>query len=254
MISDITWGNHAHGPPCLLILGTIFPQAEYLWVFSSLPDVRAIGCVMGQVNKQHYWGKSSCTIIAGVYPTAYVHCPPDRYDASAIYAGLETEVVNDPLSTYVPLKYQSSAPVPSFPERGSRSTPKCQSAPLDEVLVENGPAVLVSASEPVECQKVTCPAEKSYCSERQPMVFVWVVIRALGIRETYNLVGNIVPHIRNQLHLPLALSADKPLQVCVARAALSVDPPVFQLREVTLEERNLVLVCGAGHIRRASLD
>jgi hypothetical protein len=70
--------------------------------------------------------------------------------------GLTTEVVSDPLSTYTPEKYQSSAPVPSLPCRGNRSTPKCQSAPLLDVLAENGPAVLTSVLLPVECQKVTC--------------------------------------------------------------------------------------------------
>lgn len=72
------------------------------------------------------------------------------------YFGLATDVVSDPLSTYTPLKNQSSAPVPSLPERGRRSTPKCQSAPLLDVLAENGPAVLTSVLLPVECQKETC--------------------------------------------------------------------------------------------------
>lgn len=72
------------------------------------------------------------------------------------YFGLTTDVVSDPLSTYTPLKYQSSAPVPSFPCLGKRRTPKCQSAPLLDVLAENGPAVLTSALLPVECQNETC--------------------------------------------------------------------------------------------------
>lgn len=74
---------------------------------------------------------------------------------SSYEAGLATEVVSVPLSTYVPEKYQSSAPEPSLPWRGRRSTPRCQSAPLLEVLTAKGPAVLVSVPLPVECQKVT---------------------------------------------------------------------------------------------------
>lgn len=70
--------------------------------------------------------------------------------------GLTTDVVRDPLSTYTPEKYQSSAPVPSLPCRGNLRTPKCQSAPLLDVLAEKGPAVLTSVLLPVECQKVTC--------------------------------------------------------------------------------------------------
>lgn len=71
-----------------------------------------------------------------------------------------TDVVSSPLSMYTPLKYQSSAPVPSLLP-GRRRTPRCQSAPLEEVLAVNGPAVFVNALLPVECQKVTEPASKS---------------------------------------------------------------------------------------------
>lgn len=57
-------------------------------------------------------------------------------------------VVRSPLSTYTPEKYQSSfwsaVKVPRL------KTPKCQSAPLELALAEAGPAVRVSASEPVE--------------------------------------------------------------------------------------------------------
>lgn len=79
------------------------------------------------------------------------------------YFGLTTEVVSGPLSTYVPLKNQSSAPVPSLPGRGSLKMPKCQSAPLLDVLAAKGPAVLTSVLLPVECQNVTWPAAK-FCS------------------------------------------------------------------------------------------
>lgn len=69
-----------------------------------------------------------------------------------------------------------------------------------------------------------------------------------------NLVGYVMPHIRLELHLPLALSAHHPLQVGVGSSLLSADPAVFQLREMALEEADLVLVRCTGHIRRTSLD
>ena len=85
---------------------------------------------------------------------------------SYAHFGLTTDVVREPLSTYTPLKYQSSAPLPSLPCRGSLRTPKCQSAPLLDVLVENGPAVLTSELSPVECQKVTWLVEKFCIGQR----------------------------------------------------------------------------------------
>jgi hypothetical protein len=84
--------------------------------------------------------------------------------------GLATEVVSVPLSTYVPEKYQSSAPEPSFPWRGRRSTPRCQSAPLLEVLTAKGPAVFVSVPLPVECQKVT-ELDAKFCEQFSVIFF-----------------------------------------------------------------------------------
>lgn len=69
-----------------------------------------------------------------------------------------------------------------------------------------------------------------------------------------NLVRNVVPLVRLELDLPLALAAHHPLQVGVRGAGLSVDPAVLQFGEVALEEANLVLVCSAGNVRGASLD
>ena len=60
-----------------------------------------------------------------------------------------TAVVSSPLSTYTPLKNQSSAPAASLLP-GSLRTPRCQSAPLDDVLALTGPAVLLSAAPPVD--------------------------------------------------------------------------------------------------------
>ena len=95
-------------------------------------------------------------------PWLHPQLPIELSSVNHSYAqfGLTTDVVREPLSTYTPLKYQSSAPLPSLPCRGSLRTPKCQSAPLLDVLVENGPAVLTSELLPVECQKVTWLDEK----------------------------------------------------------------------------------------------
>lgn len=71
---------------------------------------------------------------------------------------------------------------------------------------------------------------------------------------THNLVGDVVPHVRLELHLPLALAAHHPLQVGVGSSLLAADPAVFQLREMALEEANLVLVRCTRHIRRTSLN
>ena len=44
------------------------------------------------------------------------------------------------------------------------------------------------------------------------------------------------------------------LQVGIACAGLAVDPPILQLREVALEEADLVLVRGTRDVRRRPLD
>ena len=146
---------------------------------------------------------------------------------SYAHFGLTTDVVREPLSTYTPLKYQSSAPLPSLPCRGSLRTPKCQSAPLLDVLVENGLRQGVAARRVPEADRVGAEVD---------------------------LVGDVVPHVRLELHLPLALAAHHPLQVGVGSSLLAADPAVFQLREMALEEANLVLVRCTRHIRRTSLN
>jgi hypothetical protein len=55
-----------------------------------------------------------------------------------------------------------------YPLRGSSRTPKCQSAPLEEVEAETGATVCLSGSAPSECQKPTLPLEKFY--RRMPML------------------------------------------------------------------------------------
>lgn len=71
---------------------------------------------------------------------------------------------------------------------------------------------------------------------------------------TYNLIHNVVPLVRLEVNLPLALSTDHPLQVRVRDALLAANPAILQFREMALEERNLVLVRRRGDIRTAPLD
>jgi hypothetical protein len=74
------------------------------------------------------------------------------------------------------------------------------------------------------------------------------------VRREVDLVRNIVPLIRLELDLPLALAADHPLQVGVGSPGLAVDPAVLELREVALKEADLVLIGCAGDVGRAPLD
>ena len=60
--------------------------------------------------------------------------------------GLTTEVVTSPLSMYTPEKFQSSVE----PSLVKRRTPRCQSAPLESVEAETGPASFFKSSAPVE--------------------------------------------------------------------------------------------------------
>lgn len=71
---------------------------------------------------------------------------------------------------------------------------------------------------------------------------------------THNLVDNVVPLIRLQIDLPLALATHEPLQVRVRCALLAADPAVLELCEVALEESDLVFVCSTGHVGAAALD
>lgn len=74
------------------------------------------------------------------------------------------------------------------------------------------------------------------------------------VRSKVDLISNVVPLVCLELDLPLALAAHHPLQVGVRSTGLTVDPSVLQLREVTLEEADLVLVCRTGDVGGASLD
>ena len=71
---------------------------------------------------------------------------------------------------------------------------------------------------------------------------------------THNFVSDVVPHISVERDFPLALSADHPLQVGVGGARLAVDPSVLQLREVALEEADLVLIGRGGNVGSRALD
>jgi hypothetical protein len=63
-----------------------------------------------------------------------------------------------------------------------------------------------------------------------------------------------VPDISLKLNLPLALTADHPLQVGIASPLFTIDPSVLQLREMAFEEADLVLIRGTGDIGGGSLD
>jgi hypothetical protein len=63
-----------------------------------------------------------------------------------------------------------------------------------------------------------------------------------------------VPFVGLELRLPLALSADHPLQVGVRCTGLPIDPAVLELREMALEEADLMLVCRTGDIGGTPLD
>lgn len=62
-----------------------------------------------------------------------------------------------------------------------------------------------------------------------------------------------MPDISHKLNLPFALPSDHPLQVGIARPALTVHPSILQLREMALEEADLMLVGCAWDISSRSL-
>ena len=62
-----------------------------------------------------------------------------------------------------------------------------------------------------------------------------------------------MPYVRVEDHVPLALPADLPPQIGVARARRAADEPVLHLGEVALEEVHLVLERGAGCVGIAAL-
>ncbi len=75
----------------------------------------------------------------------------DTRDTDDAPPGPEMLVVISPLSIYTPEKCQSSAAVSLRPvEDGSLSTPRCQSAPLDDALTDTGGTISVRSSLPVE--------------------------------------------------------------------------------------------------------
>lgn len=120
--------------------------------------------------------------------------PPTALGQTLSHFGLTTDVVSDPLSTYTPLKNQSSAPVPSFPGRGSLKTPKCQSAALLDVLAAKGPAVLTNVLLPVECQNETCLDEKFFLLSAHAISVVSVVISQTN---SENLGGDSQSHTQH---------------------------------------------------------
>lgn len=74
----------------------------------------------------------------------------------------------------------------------------------------------------------------------------------IGDREkenTYDLIGDVMPHIRLPLGLPLGVLGDHELQVRVGRPRLARDPAGLHLDEVRLEEVDLVLAVHARRVR-----
>jgi hypothetical protein len=98
------------------------------------------------------------------------------------------------------------------------------------------------------------------CARRERSSGLDERVAASGVMESdlvgreVDLISNVVPLVRLELSLPLALAADHPLQVGVRCAGLSVDPAVLELGEVTLEEADLVLVCRTGDVGGTPLD
>ena len=65
---------------------------------------------------------------------------------------------------------------------------------------------------------------------------------------SYNLINDIVPLIGLKFNLPLALSANHPLQVCVAGSGFPANPAIFELGEMALEEGDLMFIGRAWYI------
>lgn len=66
--------------------------------------------------------------------------------------------------------------------------------------------------------------------------------------ETYDLIGDIVPHASSPVRAPLRGTADIPTQQWVRGSRFSRDPSRLQLREVGFEEANLVFSIYAGRV------
>ena len=71
------------------------------------------------------------------------------------------------------------------------------------------------------------------------------VVKGDGVGGEVDAVGDVVPDHRVESRAPLAHAVDVPSQTSVARAGLAADQAVLHLREVALEEVDLVLERGA---------
>ena len=61
------------------------------------------------------------------------------------------------------------------------------------------------------------------------------------VRVEVNVIRNVMPHIRRPRRIPLALPTNVPPEVCVASPLAPGNQAVLHLREVALEESDLVL-------------
>ena len=75
------------------------------------------------------------------------------------------------------------------------------------------------------------------------------VVKGDGVGGKVDAIGDVVPDHGIERRGPLALAADIPPQIGVARPRLPADEAILHLREVALEEVNLVLERGARRVR-----
>lgn len=109
----------------------------------------------------------------------------------------------------------------------------------------------VRAAEPVECQKATVLAEKSWVGVRG--CFGLGEKRGRGVG-AYNLISNVVPDASIPDDIPLGRSSNLPSQRWIARPRRATNPPRLQLREMALEEADLVLAVQARGVSGAAHD
>lgn len=132
----------------------------------------------------------------------------------------------------------------AWPETGSSRTPRCQSAPFEEVEALTAATVSVRGSEPVECQNATVLAAKSFYL----LVLILTKFQSWKLN-AYDFICHIVPDPRIPVHTPLALSSHEPLQCRIGVTSCTGNPSRLHLGEMRLEKVDLVLAVNAGWVR-----